>query len=182
MKSKKGFLPKIPFFLTLILSFALILGWQVTVDAATVKFGDNSGDDFPGTVEDALIWERDGYTVFNYGAKETIPVGENSTLEGEHRSLIRFQDIASSIGYGNRIISATLNLYCTSEDSIINYSVSAYRVLLNWVEGSQNGDIEVDSSCWNHAQYNEIPWNTVGCDEADDITGEDSTADRKATA
>lgn len=37
---------------TLILSLSLIVGWQATAHAATtVTFGDNTNDDFPGTVD-----------------------------------------------------------------------------------------------------------------------------------
>jgi len=56
MKSKKALLPKTPFFLTTFLFVALMVGWQVSPCAAAIeKFGDNDGDNYPGTVEDAAI-------------------------------------------------------------------------------------------------------------------------------
>ncbi len=182
MKSKKASLLKRLSFLTIILSLALILTWQVSVDAETVTFGDNTGNDFAGTVEDAFIFERSGYEDFNYGGRVNFAVGEPANTARTRRSLIRFKDIFSNIGSGKIITSATMYLYCNSESSTTDYSVSAYRVLKDWVEGTQNGVSESGSSCWNYAQYTSLPWSTTGCGAASDVTGEDSTADRRATA
>ena len=149
----------------------------------TVKFGDNTGDDYPGTVEDALIYERSGeYEDFNYGFKTTIPVGEGGSSGRERRSLIRFKDIATNLGAGKAIISARMYLYCNDEDSTFNYSVSAYRVLGDWVEGSADGAIEPGSVCWNYREHPNASWNSAGCSTTSDVTGEDGTADRRVTA
>ncbi|MBW2172418.1 MAG: DUF2341 domain-containing protein, partial [Deltaproteobacteria bacterium] len=82
---------------------------------------------------------------------------------------------------GQVIVSAKMYLYCHTEDDTSDRTVSAYRVLLDWVEGTQNAVVETGSSCWNYARYTSLPWNTVGCSAASDVTGEDSTADRRAT-
>ncbi|MBW1744685.1 MAG: hypothetical protein JRJ47_14860 [Deltaproteobacteria bacterium] len=62
---------------TLILSLSLIVAWQVTAHAATtVTFGDNSGDDFHGTVQDAVIYEGAGFTDYNFGGRPNFLSGE----------------------------------------------------------------------------------------------------------
>jgi hypothetical protein len=183
MKSKKASPLKRAFLATLVLSLSLTVAWPVTGHAATtVTFGDNTGDDFPGTVEDALIFERSGYDDFNYGAMAALHVGDPADTARTRRTLIRFKDIASSLPPDMVITSATMYLHCKNENSISDHVVSAYRVLLNWVEGTENAVIQEGSCCWNHAQYTGLPWNTVGCDAASDMADEDSTADSTVTA
>jgi len=167
---------------TLLLAF-MVAAWHIPARAATtVRFGDNTADDFAGAVEDAFIFERSGYETYNYGVRASIGVGEPSNLARTRRMLIRFKDIASNIGTGKQIVSATMYLYCSGETSATDYRVSAYRALLNWVEGNSDGVTEQGASCWNAAQYNAVSWNTAGCDAASDATVEDSTADRRSTA
>ena len=56
MKSGKASQIKKALLHTLILSLSFIVAWQVTAHAATtVTFGDNTGDDFAGTVEDTHL-------------------------------------------------------------------------------------------------------------------------------
>jgi hypothetical protein len=173
--------PKRASLYAVVLSLSFIFAWQVSVHAATtVTFGDNSGDTFNGNVEDALI--REVTSFYNYGGMATIPVGEEDELGVTSRSLIRFKDIFSSLPDGAVITSATMYLYCSSEDSTTDHSVSAYRVLLDWGEGDGLGAFGFNVCSWNYAQYTGIPWNTYGCDAADDGTGEDGLADRRATA
>lgn len=182
MKSRRVSPLERAFLRTLILSLSFMAAWQVTAYAATmVTFGDNTGNDFPGTVEDALISERIGYTDYNYGGRTNFHVGDPTDTARTRRSLIRFKDIASNLPAGAVITSAKMYLYCNDADSTSHYSVSAYRVLLDWGEGNSNGAAEVDAVCWNDAQYTSLPWNTAGCNAASDVTGQDSTADRKAT-
>jgi parallel beta-helix repeat protein len=187
VKSKKAFLPKIPFFLTTFLFVALMVGWQVSPCAAAIeKFGDNTGDDYPGTVEDAAIVSDSGATDYNYGSFPTLHVGTvTAGYTSIRRSFIRFKDIASSIGSGQVIASATMYLYCDQEQSTTDYTVSAYRVLLDWGEGNSSAVPEVGAVCTSDAQYDGdvdgIPWNAFGCSAASNDTGEDSTADRRAT-
>jgi hypothetical protein len=114
--------------------------------------------------------------------KVNSPVGERDTVGRERRVLIRFKDIASKLGPGAVISSATMHLYCSIEDSDTDYSVSAYRVLLDWVTGTKNGAVESGASSWHDARQGTLAWNTPGCDAASDVAGEDSTADRSATA
>ncbi|MBW2172955.1 MAG: DNRLRE domain-containing protein [Deltaproteobacteria bacterium] len=169
---------------TVVLSLSFIFAWQVTGHAATtVTFGDNTGDDgddFPGTIEDALIWE--GGVFLNYGGTGTIPVGEGANLGEASRSLIRFKNIASHLPDGAVITSATMYLFCSSEDSTTDHSVSAYGVLQDWGEGNLSGGFGFDICSWNYFQYYNFLWKAAGCDVASDGTGEDSTADRRATA
>jgi len=80
------------------------------------------------------------------------------------------------------ITSATMYLYCLSESSGVDYTIGSHRVLLNWGEGTSNEATEQYAVCWNDAQYSGIAWNVPGCNAASDVTGEDSTADRTATA
>jgi hypothetical protein len=168
---------------TVVLSLSFIFAWQVTTHAATtVTFGDNTGDNFPGTIEDALMWQRSPEYNYNYGTKVTNPVGERGTLGRTRRSLIRFKDIAYYLPADAVITSATMYLYCSGEDSYADHRVNAYRVLLDWVEGDSDGAFDFGAVCWNYAQYIGLPWNTAGCGAANDGTGEDSTADRRATA
>lgn len=176
--SKKAFALSLAFFL-------LALGFSMPASAATtVTFGDNTGDDYPGTVEDAVIASDLAMRDFNYGAMTSLHVG-TPNYSSSRRSFIRFKDIALSLGAGQVIASATMYLYCHAQNNTTARTVSAYRVLLNWGEGNSNGSTEVGAVCTNDAQYDGdasgIPWNALGCDAASNVTGEDSTADRRAT-
>jgi hypothetical protein len=165
---------------TVVFSLSFIFAWQVTVHAATTEtFGDNTGNTFPGTLEDALMLQGSFY---NYGGAETIPVGEGADLGEASRSLIRFMNIANYLPNDAVITSATMYLYCSLEDSDADHRVSAYRVLKDWGEGDGDGAWLFDVVNWDYAQYYNLPWNTAGCGVANDGTGEDSTADRRATA
>lgn len=168
---------------TLILSLCLIVVWQTAASAATtVTFGDNSGDDFPGTVQDAVIYEGAGYTNYNFGGRQNFLSGELASTAQTTRSLVRFTGIRSSLPADMVITSATMYLYCLSESNGIDYTIGSHRVLLNWGEGTSNEATEQYAVCWNDAQYSDLAWNVPGCDAASDVTGEDSTADRTATA
>jgi hypothetical protein len=184
MKARKVSRLKKTLLHTLILSLTFIVAWQATGHAATtVVFGDNTGNDFTGTVEDAIIYERSAFRDYNYGGRANFQAGEPSNTAWTTRSLIRFRDIAFSLGPDKVITSATMYLYCNSENTGGDYSISAYRTLLDWGEGSLDGGAgEVDAVCWNDAQYTGLSWNAAGCDSASDVTGEDSTADRRTTA
>lgn len=163
--------------------FLLTLNCPLATAATTVTFGDNTVDDFPGTVEDAVMPSDDSARDNNYGSLTSLHVGSvTTTYTSTRRSIIRFKDIASSLGPNQVITAATMYLYCHQEQSTTNYTVSAYRVLLNWVEGNSNDQIEVGAVCSNYAQYDTLPWNAVGCGAADSETGEDSTADRRVSA
>jgi len=183
MKSSILCLLKKTIMTSLVLCLSFVPAWQVTVCAATtVVFGDNIGDDYSGKVEDALIFERSGYDEFNYGGKASFQVGEPADIARTRRTLIRFKDIASNLPGDIVITSATMYLHCTDEISEADHNVSAYRVFLNWVEGTENAAVEAGSCCWNYAQHTGLPWNTVGCDAASDVSGENGLADRASTA
>jgi len=102
-------------FHTLILSLSLIVVWQAAAHAATtVTFGDNSGDDFYGTVQDAVIYEGAGFTDYNYGGRQNFLSGELASTAQTTRSLVRFTGIRSSLPADMVITSATMYLYCLS--------------------------------------------------------------------
>jgi hypothetical protein len=165
---------------TLILSLSLIVAWQVTAHAATtVTFGDNTGDDKAETVEDAQIYERSGNEDFNYGGKTSFRVGDPAYTDRTRRTLIRFKDIASNLPADIVITSATMYLHCKNENSATDHSVSAYRVLWDWVEGTLDGATEPGSSCWNYARHTGSAWNTAGCGEDSDVA--EGEADRWET-
>ncbi|MDY6987455.1 MAG: right-handed parallel beta-helix repeat-containing protein [Thermodesulfobacteriota bacterium] len=147
----------------------------------TVRFGDNTGDDFTGKVQDAHMNERSGYTTYNYGGATNIASGDGDFTNRSRRALIRFMDI-DSIGTDKVVTSAIMNLWCNAQDGTTPYSISAYRVLLDWGEGSSNAATQTNACCWDYASYTGTPWNTAGCSAASDVTGEDSTADRRQTA
>jgi hypothetical protein len=177
MKPGNVHLLKRAFLLALVLSLSSMGIWEVPVYATITSVT---------LVEDAVIPSDNSARDNNYGSMTSLHVGSvTTTYTSTRRSLIRFKDIASSLGANQVIISATMYLYCHQEQSATNYAVSAYRVLLNWGEGNSNGTPEVGAVCTNDAQYDGdaggIPWNAVGCDAASDGAGEDSTADRGAT-
>ena len=181
MRPGKASARRKPFLHTLILSLSLIVVWQAAAHAATtVTFGDNSGDNYLGTVEDALVVEEVALRDNNYGGREDFHVGKASYAR---RSFIRFTGLDAYLPTGVVITSAKMYLYCSAENSTTDYSISAYRVLLNWGEGSSNGSMETGAVCTNDAQYDGIiPWHSIGCGTGSDTTGEDSTADRTASA
>ena len=181
MKTEKIHRRKRPFPAALV-SLALILVWHVSANGARIRFGDNSTDDVSGTVEETILIERNGYENFNYGGRTAnVVAGDPTNTNNTRRALIRIRDIGANIPAGQAIVSARLFLYSHTYDTATPRSVSAYRVLLDWVEGTANGTVETGSSCWNYARYTSLPWNTVGCDAASDTAAEDTTADRRST-
>lgn len=136
-----------------------------TTAAPTVEtWGENTADDYNTRTEDAQPFEINPNTTT--GGSTTMRIGRIGPAAA--RAVIRFtpnQDIA-----GATVQSAELFLYLESNSSV--HSVSAYRLLLDWIEAQVT---------WND-YATATAWNTAGADAASDITGEDSTADRRATA
>ncbi len=173
MRSKKASLLKIPFFLTPILFLALIFTSQVAVNAAsTVTFGENTiahndilgGDDYTATTEDSKIYSDENSSNNNYGSAPDLQAGCTNKTTRNWRTLIRFKHIGTKIEPDRTITSATLYLYCNDEENDTDRNVEVYGVLLNWGEGSANGNSESGAVCWNYYQHDTLPWNLAGCD------------------
>lgn len=135
----------------------------------TVRFGENTADDFNSVTQDAgpaAAAPDTNYSTVNEN-RAGIKSGTNN------RAVIRFNIKSILDGLGvTEITLGGLNLYNHLEESTVDESVSLYRLLLNWV---------VSEVTWNSWKSGSA-WNTGGFDSASDITGEDSTADRRATA
>lgn len=106
----------------------------------------------------------------NKGSETTIYVGGSGNV---YRGLIRFNNIADSLGAEVTIDSAALYLYCAY--NFINEAVYAYRVVKPWDEAD---------ATWYLWDQTDLDWATDGCNNAaddDDNTGDGSGADRWAT-
>ncbi len=135
-----------------------------TTTSEVERWGENTADDYNTRSEDTWILAISPNA--NQGSDTVIRVGR---LAGAAtRVLLRFtpnQDIAGAV-----VTSAQLFLYAHSSSG--THQLSAYRVLQDWVEAEIS---------WND-YATATSWNTAGCDSASDVTGEDSSADRRATA
>ncbi len=111
-------------------------------------------------------WLRDTSPITNYGTNDTIAVGNTRGVTNDtRRTLIRFT--LTSIPAGATVTAATLSLwlgYLGSDFASVNTTLSAYRVLRNWVEAESTWTIY---STGNN-------WGTAGC--------ANTTTDREAAA
>lgn len=134
------------------------------------KWGDNSTDDYTGKTADSLLYEA-GYTT-NYSTSYN-GMGKGRIANRTVRTVIKFsiKDDLEALG-ANSITSATLYLYPYS--IVGSHTISAYRILQNWVN---------DQVTWNsYDRESGYAWNTAGCAAASDAGEDDGSYDRKATA
>jgi len=135
----------------------------------------------PPTVVNILEGETDtqdaaigsgSYTFSNLGgAPTTIAVGRSSVTA---RSLIKWD--VTSIPAGSTIVSAQMSYYSYDYSGGSTATISAYRLLKPWVEGTLNGQDrqmdDPDSVCWAESG-NGLSWG---------IAGADGPVDRSTTA
>lgn len=99
----------------------------------------------------------------NFGARTDFHAGY-STVGNTYKGLIKFD--LSSLPDNAIIISATLSLYCTAEDSTSDATVNVRRSLVEWYEGVKNGvapDAGQDGSTWNLRNANgSVAWASGG--------------------
>lgn len=108
------------------------------------------------TVEDVRIVSQ--VPTANFGAETQVLVGRDPELDHD-KGLIKF-DLENF--RGANLISATLTLYCTGEDSTTNRDISIHRSLVQWYEGNLNNTVPgagVNASTWNHRNANgSVAW------------------------
>lgn len=98
--------------------------------------------------------------VSNKGGATSGKVGNNSGYN--QRTLVKITDL-SAIPAGATITSALFNSYCCLVANTMARTVSAYRVLQNWNEGTGTGSAITNTGCWQYYNYATGAWNTQGC-------------------
>ena len=113
-----------------------------------VVVGDNTGDDYSGTEDNAL---REGSPTQNRGSNAVINV--NKIAAGNHwHTLVKFSGF-SSLPSPLTVSSSTLNLYLGSASGSTSQTHTLRPILVNWVELQ---------STWNiYSTGNN--WTTAGC-------------------
>lgn len=87
----------------------------------------------------------------NYGANVNILTGQ--VFGNVYRGMIKFD--LSSLPSGVSIVSAILELNCSSAEQTAAWNVSAHRALTQWFEGNATGTPPTgDGSTWNHRNAN----------------------------
>ena len=124
-----------------------------------VVIGDNTGDDYSGTEDNAL---REGSPTQSRGSNAVINI--NKIVSGNHwHTLIRFTGY-SSLPSTLTVSSSVLNLYLGSASGTTSQTITLRPILVSWGENTSN---------WNTTDGS-TGWNTPGC------LGDDS--DRSSTA
>lgn len=112
--------------------------------------------------KDAWLEEANGDD--NYGGKASITVGVANPNYLSHG--VMYFDLSSVNG---EITSASLNM--NSPGGAGTFAVVIYRILAandGWVEGTDDGNPEVGSVCWNKRVYNTTNWaGSAGCSTAE---------------
>lgn len=126
-------------------------------------------------IADNMMAGRGNRNNFNYGASTNLgaaTAGYNGGTNYNQRTLVRIDDISSVPG-GATIDSAIFRAYCNAAGNTTANTISCYRVLRNWNEGTGTGQDQTNMSNWiDYA--NEAGWATAGCGN--------TTTDRKAAA
>lgn len=90
----------------------------------------------------------------NFGIETVIMAGTSVGQTHTDKGLIQF-DLSPYMGA--EVTSATLRLYCVSEQSVINTFVSVRRGFTPWHEGSKNNavpSVGENATTWNHSNTN----------------------------
>ena len=150
--------------------------WSVDTTGATFPiyvdptFTDGYGGDVQ-TYKDTHIYT--GAVNNNWGTSTNIVVGGDST--NQYRTLIQFN--ISSIPADVTLDSAALSMYCESEAAADDKTDGAYRMTVEWFEGSKNNaqpDAGENASTWNYRNWNgSVAWTTAGGDYDADVTDTD---------
>lgn len=111
-----------------------------------VVIGDNTGDDFSGTI-DAQI--KEGASTTNYGSSSTMETTKWSAGDYTH-SVIAFTGLSNITGPVT-VNDAKVSLRLTDELNLITQTISMYRLLRNWVEGEVTWDDYSTSNAWQTA-------------------------------
>ena len=112
----------------------------------TTIIGDNSGNDFSGTIDTDIEWVN---PTTNHGADSSF--GINKYAAGNHtHALLAFTGL-SNIDSGQDVSSATLAVYQESGSSGVSHDVNLYRLLRNWVEGETTWNIYSTGNNWGTA-------------------------------
>lgn len=93
----------------------------------------------------------------NFALRSEFYAGRRSTGEYQ-RPLIKFD--LSSVPATATILSATLTLRCTSEDTTLDVTFTLRRSLVEWFEGNKSGEVPTeDGSTWNYRNHNgSVAW------------------------
>ena len=125
------------------------------------------------------------YTDRNYGAGQTLHAKDGI----DRRVLVKFTDIADSIGVGRNITKMVLRVH-TVGVATAGY-LGVYEILKPWFEGTSDNSAEEGATCWEDWYYHadageDSSWQTGGIDSASDSRPQNRSdgtdADRTATA
>lgn len=107
-----------------------------------VVIGDNTGNDFSGTIDS---WLSSYFNGTNFSANETMEATKYGV--GDHsNSVIAFTGL-SNIPAGATITGATLSLYLSDAGGTSN-TVTLKRILRNWVEGQVTWNEYSSGNAW----------------------------------
>lgn len=135
----------------------------VTIDPSVI-FQEGVGG-YTGCIDAYIIA---GSPDINYGSTLSSTIGNAAASNRRFVISFDYENITDV-----DVSDAQLGIYCESESSADDDSFYVYPILLDWGGGTVT---------WNSAVHGILAWNTAGCAAASDVTGQDSTADRKATA
>lgn len=148
--------------LCVMVAFCVVLASQSAVLAQTTLTLQEGLNGYSGT-KDAFI--RSDYATANHGGRNIFIVKGDSDI---YNPLVCFTNLNSLIGSGQTIVSATLKLH---EYSGTVGSVSAYRVLKDWVEGTGGSETTTtDGASWTYTDGTTggTTWQTAGASGATD--------------
>lgn len=152
---------------------------------ATIWHNDTKKIEGTANIEDGIIQSN---SVDNdWTGLTTIRIFDNGSIF--LNSLLRVKNVASEVGAGATITSASFSLWCETNNT--SAVVSAYSVFKPWVEGTGTGGSCTNGCSWNDWDCTLNEWTTSGCgcagDDGSDNSQDGGTCnssgrDRKSTA
>lgn len=130
--------------------------------ATTVVIGNNTGNDYSGTEDAHLRYNFDYSSNNNFGGKTSFEATKYEAGDHTH-GLIKFSGLSNITG-PVAVSSAVLYLYLQSASSVSN-TISFFRLLRSWIEGTQNdasNDNDSPSSCSWYEYGGGSTWSTAG--------------------
>ncbi|PIS05201.1 MAG: hypothetical protein COT81_02585 [Candidatus Buchananbacteria bacterium CG10_big_fil_rev_8_21_14_0_10_42_9] len=140
--------------------------------SATIKIGDNTGDDFTGKWNDAMIAGMNAFgtnlTIRNYGIHTLLQIQKDglNISSNDANQLIRID--VSDIPSNAIVTNATLYLeHDHSSDSSLHSStesIPVHEILSGndawWPEGAGDGTATANANepTWSHKEYNTVAW------------------------
>lgn len=114
-----------------------------------LTWGDNDGDDYTGKTADALIYEASPDA--NYGNDTYLGMGAGAPSGRINRSIIKFSVKSDLETLGAAAVVSAI-FYGRLETEVIgNHTISAYRVLRDWVESEVTWNSFSTGNAWDEA-------------------------------